>query len=753
MSTTISWSGAKDNESEVSGYNVYLDNILFNKSGLITDTTIILKVLSPLTTYSVQIEAVDAGNNVSAKSASISFKTIKFNPSIASPGIKKARANFTITAISRNEGFGITEDIESFNNIVPENKKLLQDLKPSVQRWGALGANVKSFIDNSGPGKKQTYGAFMQRCNIMNTYTAIVVGVQNDTDWMKDSSTFTKFIEYLNGPATSPQGKRRADEGIVEPLFAKSRGLIIDLGTEVWGGAGLHGAEIGADYTVYAKWARRMALTIKASPYYDKSKVFITYSGRDPDPSSSYGLNDKLILDDKGEVDWMSVSGYLGGNLNYSPLAPVGANELEYYKNGISRMATNLSGSQTQLRLEMRSAKRYLVKNFYESNMTNSNYSGRLGQAIIMTDYLLSVHEWGTTLPSLFHLTGGQWRITEPSENFKKLPLFHTSSLVNHLTIGNMLNTEVNSVDKIYDETGKALALEPVGFNVFTENGKYSIVLTSRDFENDYQVQLNLPDGILSGSTARRYLVSGTDFNTLDAIVDSSNITMSDSMLITVPKYSMVLLTFKGTDLKQKPLPLGFTKFGRIGKLTILPENGTVGADQTTLTFGVKLDPTPAFITAKEVVWNTVKSSSMQVTPTLLSTGKYTLKGSGTCDGTGTVLLKVMAADDSTVYDQVSVNFTGKKADGSDCPVGIEDAELQQFISVFPNPVKDNLNIQSKLGEINHIKVFNMVGQILYDAKLNAASTELSMETFPKGIYLIQIETNGKSIRKTIIKN
>lgn len=760
VSTTISWSGAKDNESEVAGYNIYLDNILFNKSGLITDTTLILRVLAPLTTYSVQIEAVDAGNNVSAKSASISFKTIKFNPSVASPGIKKARANFTITAISRNEGFGISGGQEEISKIDAPIRKLLNDFKPSVQRWGALDQNGKSFKDFSGTEPKlsavnpnnETYARFMQRCNIMNSFTAIVVGVQNDTDWMKDSSTFTKFIEYLNGPATSPQGKRRADEGIAEPLFAKSRGLIIDLGTEVWGGAGMHLAEIGADYAKYAIWARRMALTIKASPYYDKSKVFITYSGRDPDPVASYGLNDQLINGDKGEVDWMSVSGYLGGNLNYSPLAPVGVNELEYYKNGIGRMAYNLAGSQTQLRLDMKNAKRYLVKNFYESNMTNSNYSGRLGQAIIMTDYLLSVHEWGTTLPCVFDLTSGQWRITEPAENFKKLPLFHTSSLVNHLTIGNMLNTEVNSVDKIYDDKGKVVALEPVGFNVFTENGKYSIVLTSRDFENDYQVQLNLPDGILSGSTARRYLVSGTDFNTFDAIVDSSNITMSDSMLITVPKYSMVLLTFKGTDLKQKPLPLGYTKFGRIGKLSILPENGTVGsADQPTLTFGLKLEPT--IITAKDVIWSTSKSSSLQVTPTLLSTGKYTLKGSGTCDGTGTVLLKVMAADDSTVYDQVSVNFTGKKADGSDCPVGVEENKLLAAVKIFPNPSKNDVNISVNDNHLlQKVSLLNMLGENVYEENTSSNNVLLPIRSLPSGIYIVELTISGKTVRKKIVR-
>lgn len=650
VSTSISWSGAKDEGSQIAGYKVYLDNELFNPNELITDTTAILKVLTPLTNYKVQIEAVDAGNNVSAKSEIFEFKTLKFNPLVASPGTGKARASFTTLPIGRNEGFGISAGNAKYADIPAAERKLLEDLRPAVQRWGDLGKNVRSFIDYSGPGKKETYAGFMKRCNIMNSYCAMVIGVQNETDWMKDSTTFTKFMEYLNGPATTEQGARRAAEGISEPLLAQSKGLIIDLGTEVWGGGGLHGAEIGANYPDYAKWARRMAKIIKASSYYDASKVFITYSGRNPSPMDSYGLNDALLVGDKGEVDWMSVSGYLGGNLTYDPLVPQTNSEVDYYKNGIQRMAYNLKGSQDQLRLDFRHAKRYLPKNFYESNMTTPDYNGRLGQAIIMTDYMLSVQEWGTTLPSIFHLTGGEWRITEPSENYKKRPLFHTASLVNNLTVGNMLNSEVATQDKIFNDEGEVIKLEPVGFNVFTQAGNYSVVLTSRDFENDYQVQLNLPDGLLNGSTARKYLVTGEDFNTKDAIIDSSTINFNDSLLVTVPKHSMVILTFKGTDLKQAPLPLGYTQFGK--------------------------------------------------------------------------------------------------------PVGVldMDAEAGPNVVLYPNPVKGDLNIHCYLGDIDYIKVSNVVGETIYEEFSNKDHLTFSMDGLPSGIYLVQVNSKGKSIRKKVIK-
>jgi hypothetical protein len=146
-------------------------------------------------------------------------------------------------------------------------------------------------------------------------------------------------------------------------------------------------------------------------------------------------------------------------------------------------------------------------------------------------------------------------------------------------------------------------------------------------------------------------LVTGEDFNTKDAIIDSSNITMTDSMFVTVPKHSMVLLTFKGTDLKQPALPLGSTIFGS--------------------------------------------------------------------------------------------------------PVGIQDidTELDAKVVVYPNPTKNDLNIHSSLGAIDHVKVSSLLGETVFEEFSNSTNITLSMEAFPSGIYLLQIDSNGKSIRRKVIKN
>lgn len=751
MSATIAWKKATDVGSEIFGYNLYLDGKLYNTAGAILDTMVVVKVLTPLTNYSVQVEAIDGGKNLSDKSESFAFKTNKFDPLISAPGVKKARLNVYTQEVGRNEGFGVNGNYRD-NKFYTTEKYLLEELKPSVLRWGALDANVLAFKDNVG-AQTFTYGKFLKFCNDLGTYAAIVTGVKDGLDWRTDINTFAHFIEYLNGPATSTYGKIRASEGLTEPLFKNSKGVIIELGNEVWGAAS-HNSEIGADYTAYAEWCRQAAKVMKSSPYYDSTKVYIAYSGRYPDPLASAGLNTKLITGDKGEVDWITVSGYLGGNMNYDPAIPTGQNEIDYFKNGIERMAKQIEGTKLQLRLDHKNTGRYLPTYFYESNMTTPNYNGRLGQALIMTDYMLSVQKWAGAVPTIFHLTGGEWRITEPSENFKRLPLFKTSKLVNHHTKGNILKSEVVTSEKLTNGAGTIIAnLDAVGSHVYSENGRYSIMFISRDFENDYQVQVNLPDGIPLNSTAKKYVLSGVDFNTKDAVVDSSNVTLSDSMFVTVPKHSLVLYVFDGTDLKQKPLPIGYTRFLKISNLTIVPENGTsITTNGQTLTFSAKLEPTGVLF--KDVQWSVGKSSTLKVNSSLLSTGKFTVQGSGTCEGNGTIKLRIQADYDTTIFNEVTVNIENQKSsDISTCANSVEDAQFDNSIRIFPNPTKSSFFVESELGYIKSIRIFNALGEEIVGFKLNQKDGEIDLSNFPQGVYFIEIDSQSKTLRRKLLKN
>ena len=71
--------------------------------------------------------------------------------------------------------------------------------------------------------------------------------------------------------------------------------------------------------------------------------------------------------------------------------------------------------------------------------------------------------------------------------------------------------------------------------------------------------------------------------------------------------------------------------------------------------------------------------------------------------------------------------------------------EVVRPISMYPNPVKDKLNISE---EFDFVEVYNMTGRKVLKSK----SSPLSMESLPKGIYLVRVRSKHKTTSLKIIK-
>ena len=72
--------------------------------------------------------------------------------------------------------------------------------------------------------------------------------------------------------------------------------------------------------------------------------------------------------------------------------------------------------------------------------------------------------------------------------------------------------------------------------------------------------------------------------------------------------------------------------------------------------------------------------------------------------------------------------------------------ESNASIAVYPNPTTENLNI-SALG-MTHITMLNMLGQVVYDAKVDGNTTTLDMSQYQSGIYRVRVTTaNGESVK------
>ena len=81
----------------------------------------------------------------------------------------------------------------------------------------------------------------------------------------------------------------------------------------------------------------------------------------------------------------------------------------------------------------------------------------------------------------------------------------------------------------------------------------------------------------------------------------------------------------------------------------------------------------------------------------------------------------------------------------------IHSAQAYDRVKLFPNPADDRVTIQAE--RINSLRLINLVGQTVYSAKPNAQSATISLQNLPKGVYFVNIDTDGTiCTRKLIVK-
>jgi hypothetical protein len=790
LSAQIRWSGANDIGSEVYGYNVYQNGTKVNTS-LIFDSQYIVKVLSPKTAYSIEVEAVDAANNVSLSKISYTITTTGFNALVASPGIKKSYLSFDYNVIGRNGGVGINIDENAKYYPGGMTNPWVTAMKPSIIREGGFRQNALSFTQstaNNRPAGDYSLLRMLAEAERQNSYISFQTGLWTDTDWYNDpEGTALKFMEFINGPTTvggtnpvsTPQGNRRASYGHPESYLKNIKGFILEIGNETWGGNCLpsnnctgvnHWSPYSTpnDYQTYGEWARTIARSIKSSPYYDSTKFIITYSGREPTLSSSYGLHEKLFTGDDGSVDWIAPGGYLGGNLGYVEGIPRGDSELDYYKSAWDRMRTNLAGlDQTNDAYMARtSKKRPIPYFFYETNMTVTDYNGRLGQGILVSDYWMSGMKKGLAFPCLFALDGGEWATLDVTNNLRPLATYMIARWINFYTKGNILNSSVRSLDVVTGIRNGApvilTSFDPIGHTITSDSGKYSITLHSRDYVNDHQVVVKFPSDI-NAASLRKFVITGSDFSGKSYTVDSTAMVYRDSLLVTLPKHSVVILTFGGKNLNQPTAPLGFNRYRRISKLDIIPIDGT--SLSVTGIVGKFIARTDKKLnTVSQIQWEISKPDTMEVEILISQDSIVDIIASGTCKGNGIIKLKAYTSDNNPyTVDTITVVISGQIDEGvEECGVAVIEVptvpgsvlkKVFENTKLSPNPVENKLLISST-ENILDVVVSDLTGRDIFSTQFLGTQSKVEIDTYSlkAGLYLVKIRTLKGVVTKKIVK-
>jgi hypothetical protein len=76
------------------------------------------------------------------------------------------------------------------------------------------------------------------------------------------------------------------------------------------------------------------------------------------------------------------------------------------------------------------------------------------------------------------------------------------------------------------------------------------------------------------------------------------------------------------------------------------------------------------------------------------------------------------------------------------------------MINVYPNPASDVLNINAENG-VKQVTLINPVGQVVYDAVLEANKTSIDLSEFTVGVYMVQLKKADGTVlstQKVVIK-
>jgi aminopeptidase N len=83
--------------------------------------------------------------------------------------------------------------------------------------------------------------------------------------------------------------------------------------------------------------------------------------------------------------------------------------------------------------------------------------------------------------------------------------------------------------------------------------------------------------------------------------------------------------------------------------------------------------------------------------------------------------------------------------------LGDQLTESPKSLMIFPNPTSNTLTIQKPENlEVNEIRIFNIIGQLLYQQNW---TPKIDLTSFSTGLLFIQFQTNEGVINKSVLKN
>lgn len=80
----------------------------------------------------------------------------------------------------------------------------------------------------------------------------------------------------------------------------------------------------------------------------------------------------------------------------------------------------------------------------------------------------------------------------------------------------------------------------------------------------------------------------------------------------------------------------------------------------------------------------------------------------------------------------------------------LSEVDLQKMCYLFPNPTQDYFKVMSHY-TIESVQLYDIVGKLVLEKKVNNFETGLDVSNFAKGSYIVKINTVKGSVKRKLI--
>jgi hypothetical protein len=102
-----------------------------------------------------------------------------------------------------------------------------------------------------------------------------------------------------------------------------------------------------------------------------------------------------------------------------------------------------------------------------------------------------------------------------------------------------------------------------------------------------------------------------------------------------------------------------------------------------------------------------------------------------------------------TSSDGVNSDTETKNAYITVGPIGLEEAAWAKEISIYPNPAKDQLHINSAI-QIGSVALFDINGQQKISKEDCGYNCTINLDSFPEGTYILRIATEKGNVQRKV---